>query len=159
MDIARILLLLVLVNGAPILARNLLGERLSRPIDGGHLYRDGRPWLGPAKTWRGLAAALILGALASPLLGLPLLLGLAATVASMTGDLVSSFFKRRLGLASSSMALGLDQVPEALFPALVLAPFLSLGPGEILLIVALFFVVELLLSRLLFRLGIRREPY
>ena len=34
------------------------------------------------------------------------------------GDLFSSFVKRRLDLASSSMAIGLDHIPESFFPLL-----------------------------------------
>ena len=34
----------------------------------------------------------------------------------MAGDLFSSFVKRRLRLASSSMAIGLDHIPESSFP-------------------------------------------
>src|SRR6478736_778738 len=37
---------------------------------------------------------------------------------AMAGDLFSSFVKRRLHLASSSMAIGLDHIPESLFPLL-----------------------------------------
>ena len=159
MDIARLLLLLVIVNGAPILARWLLGSHGAWPVDGGRRYADGRPLLGPAKTWRGLFAALLAGALAAPPLGLSPLLGLQLAAAAMAGDLLSSFLKRRLGYASSSMALGLDQIPEALLPALLAMPYLQLSLAEVLWVVALFFAVELLLSRLLYRLGIRREPY
>ncbi len=159
MDIARLLLLLVVVNGAPILARWLLGSRGAWPVDGGRRFADGRPLLGPAKTWRGLFAALLAGILAAPLLDLSPLLGLELAAAAMAGDLLSSFLKRRLGYASSSMALGLDQIPEALLPALLAMPYLQLSLAEVLWVVALFFAVELLLSRLLYRLGIRREPY
>ena len=34
----------------------------------------------------------------------------------MAGDLLSSFTKRRMRLASSSMAPGIDQVPESVLP-------------------------------------------
>ncbi len=85
--------------------------------------------------------------------------GLSIGTASMAGDLLSSFIKRRLDYPSSSMALGLDQVPESLLPALVAAGELQLGIGDIVLVVVLFFLVELALSRLLFRIGIRKQPY
>lgn len=45
--IAQLLLLLLVANGAPILAHKLLGETGSCPLDGGVKAWDGRPLLGP----------------------------------------------------------------------------------------------------------------
>ena len=159
MPILQLLSLLIIVNGGPILARKLLGRRWSRPVDGGRRWRDGRPLLGPSKTWRGIAAALLLGALGAPLLGIAVDWGLLIGAASMAGDLLSSFIKRRLGYAASSMALGLDQIPEALLPTLLAAGELRLGAGEVALVVVLFFFMELALSQLLYKMGIRKQPY
>jgi len=77
----------------------------------------------------------------------------------MTGDLTSSFIKRRIGVAPSSTALGLDQIPEALLPALVCKNVLALTVVDVISIVALFFIGEVILARLLFKLHIRDEPY
>ena len=77
----------------------------------------------------------------------------------MAGDLFSSFGKRRLGLAPSSQALGLDQVPESLLPLLACRTALSLTAADIALAVVIFFIGELVLSRLLYRAHLRDEPY
>ena len=159
MPILQLLLLLIIANGGPILARKLLRRRFAWPVDGGRRFRDGRPLLGEAKTWRGILAALLLSALCAPLLGLSVAWGLLIGAAAMAGDLLSSFIKRRLAYPSSSMALGLDQIPESLLPALLAAGELQLTIGDILLVVVLFLLVELALSRLLFRMGIRKQPY
>ena len=45
--------------------------------------------------------------------------GVVIGATAMAGDLLSSFCKRRLKLAPSSQALGLDQIPEVLLPAVV----------------------------------------
>lgn len=150
---------MIVANGAPILAGKLLGHRLREPVDGGRRLADGRPVFGPSKTWRGLVVAVLASALAAPLLGLSPLLGAAAGALAMAGDLLSSFAKRRLGRESSSMALGIDQVPESLLPAAVLAPVLSLGVVEVLAVTVLFFVVELVLSAVLYVVGVRDQPY
>jgi hypothetical protein len=63
------------------------------------------------------------------------------------------------GPAPSSRALILDQVPEALLPALVCKSLLALAVVDIALIVALFTFGEMLLSRLLFKLHVRDQPY
>ena len=51
-------------------------------------------------------------------IGLPWNIGLVVAVWAMVGDCLSSFVKRRLKMPSSSMALGLDQIPESLLPLL-----------------------------------------
>jgi hypothetical protein len=45
---------------------------------------------------------------------------------AMAGDLLSSLSKR-LGMEPSTMALGLDQIPESVFPALLAAQFVTLS--------------------------------
>lgn len=164
-----LLLLLIIANGSPILARNLLHDRWQQPVDAGLCFVDGRPLLGPAKTWRGIVAACLLTGIAATLLGLPLVTGLLVALAAMLGDLLSSFIKRRLGLVSSSMALGLDQVPESLLPLLLIKFYGSqLLPAvqpaaiswmQVGQIIVMFFVAELLLSRILYYLHIRNRPY
>jgi CDP-2,3-bis-(O-geranylgeranyl)-sn-glycerol synthase len=77
----------------------------------------------------------------------------------MLGDLFSSFVKRRLDMPPSSQAIGLDQLPEALFPLLASWKVLPVTLADIVVCVVLFFVGELVLSRLLFALRLRDRPY
>ena len=58
---------------------------------------DGHPLLGRSKTWRGLAAAIVLSVCAAVLIGLPWLAGTVTAACAMAGDCVSSFIKRRFG--------------------------------------------------------------
>lgn len=157
--VALLLLLLLVANGTPVVLKRVLGDRGARPIDGGRRFRDGRPLLGRSKTWRGLAGALVATALVAWGLGSGAWLGAVVALAAHLGDMASSFTKRRLAIASSGRALGIDQIPESLLPALATAWPLGLGVAEVLLVILLFFVGELALSRLLFRLGIRDEPH
>ena len=55
--------------------------------------------------------------------------------------------------------MGLDQVPESLLPLLVGRQALSLGAIDIAIVVAIFFIGEILLARLFYRLGLREQPY
>jgi CDP-2,3-bis-(O-geranylgeranyl)-sn-glycerol synthase len=155
----NLLLLLLIANGTPILARLLLGDRFTLPVDAGLTDAGGKPWLGHSKTVRGVLAAVLVTAFAAPLFGLPWQTGAMIGLLAMLGDLTASFIKRRLGLPSSSQALGLDQIPESLLPALYCASGLDLDWSAVLRIVLGFWISEILLSRLLFRLGIRRHPY
>ena len=54
------------------------------------------------------------------------------------------------------MALGLDQIPESLFPLLGCKVFLEVNAEQIVVIVGAFFLTALILSRLLFWLRIRK---
>ena len=155
----KLLVLLIIANGVPILARSLLGERWGFPLDAGLLFVDGQPLLGRSKTVRGVLCTIVLTGAAAPLLGLAVGQGCLLAALSTLGDLLSSFIKRRLKLRPSSMALGLDQVPESLLPLLLLKEPLGLTWPGILRTVVLFFVLELVLSRLLFWLRIRKTPY
>ncbi len=157
--VSQLLLLLLIANGAPIIARHLLGRRWDRALDGGRLFCDGRPWLGPSKTFRGILVAFLATSLAAVLVALPATIGVQVAAGAMLGDLVSSFTKRRLGIASSDMALGLDQIPEALLPALMVRGQLGITLGSAVGLVAAFVVLELVLSRILYALNIRRRPF
>jgi CDP-2,3-bis-(O-geranylgeranyl)-sn-glycerol synthase len=155
----RLLLLLGAANAAPVIATRLLDPRWRAPLDGGLRFFDGRPLLGPSKTIRGAIAAIAATALAAPVLGIPLPLGALIGAAAMAGDALSSFTKRRLAIASSGQATGLDQIPESLLPLFAVQSQLDLSLFQILGITIAFFALEIPLARLSYRLGIRKTPY
>lgn len=159
MQTISIALLLIVANGAPILAGNLLGSRFNAPVDGGRRLKDGRPLFGASKTWRGLTASLICTVLLSWLIGWGWLPGVVVAAGAMLGDLVSSFSKRRLGLESSARAPGVDQLPESLLPALLLYWIYGVNIWAVLLAVGVFVLVSVGLSPLLFRWGLRSVPH
>jgi CDP-archaeol synthase len=157
--VAQLLALLTVANGAPVVAKLILGAHLSSPLDLNGKFIDGKPLLGPTKTIRGLLIAIVATTACAPLLGLGIEIGLLVGATAMAGDLLSSFVKRRLNLPPSGRATGLDQIPESLFPLLACRASLELSALDILVVCALFFVGEILLSRLLFRLHVRDRPY
>ncbi len=157
--LAQIVTLLALANGSPVIAKRIFGERYAIPIDGNVRFIDGQPLLGASKTIRGVVISLLVTALAAPLLGIQMKIGLLVATAAMAGDLLSSFVKRRLRFASSCKATGLDQIPESLFPLLACRSALSLTALDIAAGCAIFFAGEVLLSRLFFWLGLRDRPY
>jgi CDP-diglyceride synthetase len=155
----QVLLLLITANGAPIVARFIMKDRWNTPLDGGMTFMDGRPVLGKSKTYRGMAFSLVGTVLAAEVLGMPWEIGLMVGGLAMTGDCLSSFIKRRVGYDSGAMALGLDQIPESLFPLLGVWGSLSLSAGGIMATVAAFMAVDLIVSPFLYKLGIREQPY
>jgi CDP-2,3-bis-(O-geranylgeranyl)-sn-glycerol synthase len=157
--ILKLLILIAVANGTPVIAKKLFGDALARPLDGGAAFLDGRPVFGPSKTIRGLVLALLVTPLVPLLMALPWQLGLLVACGTMAGDLFSSFVKRRKGLPPSSMALGLDQIPESLFPLLLSGLLVPLGAIDIVVGVAVFLVAAPIVSRLCFYLRLRDQPY
>jgi len=159
MLIAQLLLLLVIANGTPIIAKKVLGHHFDRPVDANVRLFDGQPLFGATKTIRGILLSTVATGACSSLIGLGWHIGFVVGVAAMAGDLLASFIKRRLKKPPSSMAPGLDQVPESLFPLLACKNLLSLSPLDILILVIVFILVELVLSKILYRWHIRAKPY
>jgi CDP-diglyceride synthetase len=159
LHILQILVLLTFANGTPIVAKKIFGSRFALPLDAGIIFFDGRPIFGASKTTRGIVVSILITSAIAPFIGLDLTIGAIVASSAMAGDLFSSFVKRRLNFPPSSQALGLDQVPESLFPMLACRDALSLTIADIALGVGIFFIGELILSRLLFRAHLRDEPY
>ena len=159
MLIVKLLILLIVANGVPQIVRTLLGSRWNYPVDGGLVLKDHYRLFGDSKTWRGVMAALIV----TPLVSLSLLMswqiGLFVASGAMAGDLLSSFIKRRLGKVSSAKATVLDQVPEAIIPALLVYSVFHF-PLLISCVAALLFVLlDITMSPLLFKWGVRQVPH
>ncbi|MCH4561263.1 hypothetical protein BFX40_02500 [Mesorhizobium sp. SEMIA 3007] len=157
--ITQFLILLTLANGVPVIAKKMLGDWLAWPIDGGCLFWDGQPLLGRSKTVRGLVLAILATAMGAPMIGLDIETGMLVGFTAMVGDMLSSFLKRRLRLASSAQAPGFDQVPESLLPFLVARNLVGFSVWDILIGVGAFWIGELLVSRFLYMLHVRDRPY
>jgi len=137
------------------------------PIDGGKTFRDGRPIFGPRKTFRGFFAGLAIGTFVGFILNVlnngfilkNILLGFTLSLGALTGDLIESFLKRRLGLppgASFPVADQLDFVAGALlFSLLVSPPSLPVA----LTIVIITPPIHLLTNFFAYRLGMKKEPW
>lgn len=157
--IFQLLILLAVANGSPVAAKKLFGKRLSAPLDGNARFLDGRVIFGPSKTVRGIVVAVVATGLCAPVIGLSLKTGLLVGAFAMIGDLSASFIKRRLDMAPSSKAIGLDQIPESLLPLIASTYTLPLTAIDITICTTLFFAGELMLSPLLYRLGLRDRPF
>jgi len=153
----NLLILLTVANGAPVLAGKALA--FDAPIDGGWCFYDGRPLFGPSKTIRGVLVSLVATTVVAELLGWDWRIGVCISAGAMAGDLATSFVKRRLGLPAHDRATGLDQVPEAGLPLLIVQSRLGLGILDIVVVVGAFALVALLGSRALFQIGMKDRPY
>jgi len=155
----QLLFLIIVANGSPIIGRWFMNGYWEMPIDGGAVFIDGRPILGTSKTYRGLAFSLVGTLLAGALVGLSWKISLIVSALAMVGDCLSSFVKRRFGYPSGAKALGLDQIPEILFPMLGLWNVLNLSVLGLGLTVVIFVFAELVLSPIGHKLHMRKHPY
>lgn len=157
--ILQLLALLTVANGTPVIAKDILKDWFAVAIDGGAKFVDGRPIFGSSKTFRGVFLSILMASVLGPIIGLGWKIGALVASVAMAGDLFSSFLKRRMNLATGGKATGLDQVPESLFPLLACRSVLRLNALDIVVGTAIFFVGELLLSRLFYHFHLRDRPY
>lgn len=155
----KLFVMLVLANGAPVVAAKVFRRRWSAPVDAGLHGFDGRPLLGKSKTWRGITSGALCCALFALATGHGFVFGLLFGLLALAGDLLSSFIKRRLGLKSSARMPWLDQVPEAAFPVLLAMAWGLVDVWVALFVVVFFTLANMWISPLLYRLGIRRQPH
>jgi CDP-2,3-bis-(O-geranylgeranyl)-sn-glycerol synthase len=164
-------------NAAPVFAAKLpLVKRWDAPIDGGHMV-GGQALFGPHKTWRGMVSGIIVATLllyVQQLLvvhtelipfihidyaALPvLLLGPAFAIGALGGDLVESFFKRRVGIASGKSWLFFDQIDYVVGSILASLFFVILTPMQYVWMVIVWFTMHLVISYIGYRLGLKDEP-
>lgn len=157
--ILQLVLLLLVANGTPIIAKRLFGDYLAWPVDAGYKFIDGRAVFGASKTIRGLVLSILLTSGFAALTGAAWHVGAVIGTTAMLGDLASSFAKRRMNLEPSAKAIGLDQIPESLLPSLVSQPLLGTTIWDIAITTIVFVIGELILSRMLFALKIRDRPF
>ena len=157
--ILKLVALLAVANGVPVFAGRLFGAYFNQPLDFEVSFVDGRPVFGRSKTIRGIVLSLVTTTALAPLLGFEWTWGLIVVSVAMISDLSSSFLKRRLSLPPSSRATGIDQIPECLLPTLAIRSTLGLDAFDVVSVVIIFFLGEVILSRLLFRWRIRNRPY
>ena len=116
LTLLRLLILVAVANGAPVIVNDLLGNRFSFPIDGRFRLRDGQPVFGASKTIRGILISVLSTVALAPVVGFDWTIGLLVGITAMAGDLFSSFVKRRWKLAAGARATGMDRFQSRCFP-------------------------------------------
>lgn len=163
-------------NMAPVLCKNQL-QFLAVPVDGGRVFH-GKALFGDHKTWRGIVVATLTGGLVFALQvwltrqfpsvsqwsffdisQAPLWFGFAFGFAAIFGDLVKSFFKRRVDIAPGDTWFPFDQVDLVVFSTLVAA---LVFPLTWQIVAAAFFtgiVLHVVVNRIGFWLHIKDTPW
>lgn len=155
----KLLLILIVANGIPVILHRCFGALFSKPVDAGLLLADGHPLLGYSKTWRGLLGGIIGATVVAILFAFPVVFAVTFALFSLLGDLLSSFIKRRMKRAPSSKFIGVDQIPEAIFPLVAGTYWLDYGLNSIVIVTLSFFLIHILTSPVLALLGLRKHPH
>ena len=158
-QLAEYLFLILVANGAPVLLNYIFSHRVSYPVDFGLKLNDKQYLLGRTKTWRGIVSSLLATILVAIFIGYDAVTGAVVSLLAMSGDLLSSFIKRRLMKKESAQAFLLDQIPESLFPSLWLLVMDYIDLTQVIVIVGCFIIIELTLSVVLYKIGVRKQPY
>ena len=116
--VAQLLILLTLANGSPVVAKLVLRDRFSLPLDGNRKFIDGRPLLGRAKTIRGILVAIMVTTASAPLIGLDLGIGSLVGATAMAGDLLVELSQAPPGSCPQQPSDRSRSDPESLFPLL-----------------------------------------
>ena len=163
-------------NMAPVIFNRTLNF-LDYPIDFGVKVK-GQPLFGQTKTFRGfivgIPAAILIVCLQSQIAQYPffskiglvdfnkiniLLFGFLFGLSALTGDLIESFFKRRLGKKSSESWKVWDQL-DFVFASLLLVWFYAkLEFIDVLMILFLSFILTITANRISYMLGIRKVKW
>lgn len=150
------------------------------PIDLGQRFNDGRRVMGDGKTYRGTAAGAACGFLfglaqntVAQNFGLPtfgsgielILVLVGLSLGAMLGDIVASFFKRRLGLKRGAQLFVIDQL-DFVFGSWVLTAILApawfwhnFTPTIIIVVLIITPVLHRLTNIIGYRIGAKREPW
>lgn len=137
-----------------------------RPIDGGHIFIDGRPIFGPGKTIRGFVSGLVAGFIFGALQGFATsqlhfysALGFLLALGALTGDLLGSFIKRRVNLDRGAAAPVLDQLGFVVLALLFATPVFVPSWGVILTILIITPPIHLATNFIGHKLKLKDRPY
>jgi len=138
----------LIANGTPV----ILGG--GTPIDFGKMWR-GKRILGDGKTIRGGVAGIILGSLVGLMQGV-VVLGFLLATGAILGDMIGSFFKRRLDLKRGHPFLLVDQL-LFIVVALLLASLVEVPPTNVIIVILLATpMIHLGSNYIAYKLGLKK---
>lgn len=154
-------------NCTPIIAAKIpLLQQWSYPIDCYQTFR-GKRILGDHKTIRGLLTG-ILAAIATVLIQQyfynvttinPIVFGAACAIGALGGDMIKSFLKRQLGIASGNRWFPFDQIDYIVGGIIATSFFVHLSFFTYTLITVVWFTLHIIFSKIGYFLKLKSVPY
>jgi CDP-2,3-bis-(O-geranylgeranyl)-sn-glycerol synthase len=170
-------------NMAPVIAKKLrILKEINKPIDL-NTKIEGKPLFGKHKTYRGFLVAILMGIILCYIQEFifkypffkdisitdynnPLLMGFLLGCGAITGDLMKSFFKRRLDIPSGKKFIPWDQIDFVLGAYLFVIPFWSslihpnINPLMIFITsMIVSFFLHIIVNHIAYYLRIRKEKW
>jgi len=134
-----------------------------KPIDFGKNFSDGKQIFGENKTFRGFFSGLFLGSLVglgeNLLFGYPLFFGFVTSFGALIGDLIKSFFKRRLGYEPGKMLPVADQLDFVFGAVLFSLPLMPPTLEEFFILILVTPPIHLGTNFLAYLLKLKKEPF
>ena len=149
----------ILQVGIPIAIANMspVFFKGKHPIDFGKEWK-GKRILGKGKTLEGLFGGIIVGTFAGFFTG-NLLLALAVSAGALIGDIVESFFKRRIGIGSGKSWWGFDQT-DFIIGGMIFGSFVELIMWQSAVILLLVFPFgHMLINYIGYKLKIKKNKF
>jgi CDP-2,3-bis-(O-geranylgeranyl)-sn-glycerol synthase len=171
-------------NMAPPIAKKFkFLESLKIPIDRGKKFSDGRSLFGQNKTYRGYVVGIIGGIIGAyiqmllfkypifqniSIIGIDytshfvvLLLGVLLGFGAITGDLIESFLKRRVGMDSGESFVPWDQIDHVIGAYIFVLPivFYALTWKLFLCSIIITFFLHVIINHISFYMNIRQEKW
>jgi CDP-2,3-bis-(O-geranylgeranyl)-sn-glycerol synthase len=167
----------------PIAKKFKIFEFLNIPVDFGKKFRDGKPLFGKNKTYRGFLVGIIGGVIGAYLQmflykfsffqiisihGIAytnhqtiILLGVLLGFGAIAGDVIESFFKRRLNVDSGASMAPWDQIDLAIGAYLFVFPFVYIFLSWQLFLssIIITFFLTVIVNHISFYLHIRNERW
>ena len=160
-------------NMAPVIVKKI--NLFAAPIDFNKKINE-KPLLGKNKTFRGLIFGVIFAIIIAYLQFLLydkeffndisfldyqnwLLIGFLMGLGALTGDLIKSFFKRRIGIKPGEKFIPFDQTDFVVGAFIFIMPFLNLTIKIFIVSLVLSFILDIIVNHLAFYFGIRNEKW
>lgn len=160
-------------NMAPVIVKRI--NLFVFPIDFNKEFNN-KPIFGKNKTFRGfifgIGFSIIISELQFLLYSLDvfryisffnyqnwLLFGFLMGLGALTGDLVKSFFKRRIGIKPGDKFIPFDQIDFVVGALIFIMPIFDLTLGIFVVSLLLSFVLHILVNHIAFYLGVRNEKW
>jgi len=167
-----------LANMAPVFAQKLgVLKFLARPVDGGKTWK-GKPIFGAHKTWRGFVVGILAAIVTAWLQGFFYswnsfraisfidystvnlwTLGFLFGFGALFGDLVKSFFKRRINLAPGAPWIPFDQLDFVVGALIFVAPIYFPSWPAVVVILLVSFILHVLTNNLGYLLKIKNTRW
>ncbi len=159
-------------NSSPVYFTSKLKKL--HPVDFNRKFIDGRPILGPGKTFEGAFFGIITGtivgtiqtllqerfaSIAALLYPMSVKLGFILSLSAILGDMVGSFIKRRVGMKRGAKTPLLDSM-DFLIPSLIIARvFVGVGFEACIFLLVVTPVIHRAMNVLAYRLGMKDVPW